>query len=243
MSVFDIFENNLKSKLDDRPIRAGQNRVLPRLAIQTEKPTISLRLQLAIKRLIDIVLSSFFFVAFSPFLVFIFILVRIDSGGPAIFSQYRWGKDGKLIKVYKFRSMRIEDCDPTGVEQTTENDPRLTSIGAFLRTSNIDELPQFWNVLKGDMSLVGPRCHVPGMLAAGMPYEDLVSECALRHQVRPGLTGLAQVRGFRGPTVKADKARARIASDLFYIDHFSLWLDIKIMVATILVEFRGGRGF
>ena len=243
MSVFDIFENNLKSKLDDRPLLVGKQKTLQRIAIEAERPAFSLRLQLFIKRLMDIILSIIFLVSLSPFLLFIYILVRIDSGGPAIFSQYRWGKDGKLIKVYKFRSMRIEHCDPTGVEQTTENDPRLTSIGLFLRASNIDELPQFWNVLKGDMSLVGPRCHVPGMLAAGVLYEDLVPEYHIRHHVRPGLTGLAQVRGFRGPTVKADKARARIASDLFYIEHYSLWLDIKILIATILVEFRGGRGF
>ena len=243
MSVFDIFENNLKSKLDVPPLRVGRRRGLERLAVRTQKRTISLRLQLFIKRMMDIILSFIFLLSLSPFLLFIYILVRIDSGGPAIFSQYRWGKDGKQIKVYKFRSMRIEHCDPTGIEQTTENDPRLTSIGLFLRESNIDELPQFWNVLKGDMSLVGPRCHVPGMLAAGVPYEKLVPEYHIRHRVRPGLTGLAQVRGFRGPTVKADKARARIASDLFYIEHYSLWLDIKILIATILVEFRGGRGF
>ena len=243
MSVFDIFENNSRSKLDMQPLRNGRQKALQPLLITSERQTLALHLQLFIKRLMDIVLSLIFLVSLSPFLLFIYILVRIDSGGPAIFSQYRWGKDGKRIKVYKFRSMRIAHCDPTGIEQTTENDPRLTSIGLFLRQSNIDELPQLWNVLKGDMSLVGPRCHVLGMLAGGMPYEELVPEYHIRHQVRPGLTGLAQVRGFRGPTVKAAKARARIASDLFYIEHYSLWLDIKILIATILVEFRGGRGF
>ena len=243
MSVFDIFENSLKTNLDVNPLHQSRRGAFKKPNARKHRLSLSLRVQLFLKRLMDIFLSLASLVFLSPLLLFVYILVRIDSGGPAIFSQYRWGKDGKQIKVYKFRTMRLEYCDPTGVAQTTENDSRLTAIGAFLRSSNIDELPQLLNVLKGEMSLVGPRCHVPGMLAAGVKYEELVPEYHRRHQMRPGLTGLAQVRGFRGPTVKADKARSRIVSDLYYIQNYSLWLDIKILIATVIVEFRGGRGF
>jgi lipopolysaccharide/colanic/teichoic acid biosynthesis glycosyltransferase len=159
------------------------------------------------------------------------------------FSQIRWGKGGKLIRIYKFRSMRSDMCDVTGVAQTKENDPRVTRIGAFLRKTNLDELPQLLNILKGDMSLVGPRCHVPGMLAAGMPYEDLVGEYHLRHLVRPGLTGLAQVSGFRGPTDREEAARGRINCDLDYIRTFSILADIRILFRTLVNEIRGGTGF
>ncbi|MEB2848576.1 sugar transferase, partial [Endobacterium cereale] len=118
-----------------------------------------------------------------------------------------------------------------------------TKLGAILRKTNIDELPQLLNVLKGDMSLVGPRCHAIGMLAAGIPYEDLVPDYHRRHMVKPGMTGLAQMRGLRGPTDRPGKARARIACDLHYIDKFSVWFDIRIMVGTVVSELRGGKGF
>jgi lipopolysaccharide/colanic/teichoic acid biosynthesis glycosyltransferase len=139
--------------------------------------------------------------------------------------------------------MRTDMCDASGVAQTVQNDPRITRIGAILRRTNLDELPQLLNVLKGDMSLVGPRCHAIGMLAAGMVYEELVPEYHYRHLVRPGITGLAQMRGLRGPTDRAAKARARIASDLFYVENFSVFLDIRIIVGTFISEMRGGNGF
>lgn len=163
--------------------------------------------------------------------------------GPVLFRQIRWGRDQQKIRIYKFRTMYAAECDDSGVRQTTENDPRITAVGAVLRRTNIDELPQLLNVLKGDMSLVGPRCHAIGMLAAGMPYEDLVADYHHRHQVKPGLTGLAQMRGLRGPTGSVAKARARIAADLFYVDNFSFWLDIKIILGTIHSELTCGKGF
>jgi lipopolysaccharide/colanic/teichoic acid biosynthesis glycosyltransferase len=129
------------------------------------------------------------------------------------------------------------------VNQTIKGDPRITKVGAFLRRTNLDELPQIYNVLRGDMSLVGPRCHAIGMLAGGVLYEELVPEYHDRHSMRPGLTGLAQMRGLRGPTDKPAKARARIASDLRYVENFSLLLDVKILIWTIVNEMRGGQGF
>ncbi|MFK3777059.1 sugar transferase [Agrobacterium sp. NPDC089420] len=211
--------------------------------ISEEHASSLLRGQFALKRTIDIAGASIALVALAPVLLTVAALVKLDSRGPVLFSQVRWGMNGRKIRVYKFRSMKAELGDATGVAQTVRNDPRVTRIGAVLRRTNIDELPQLINVLKGDMSLVGPRCHAIGMLAAGRPYEELVPHYHLRHRMRPGITGLAQMRGLRGPTDRSDKARARIVSDLYYVDNFSVWLDIKIMVGTVISELRGGKGF
>ena len=201
------------------------------------------RWHFACKRAMDISISATALLILAPLLVVIALVIRLESKGSPLFAQMRWGKNGKQIRVLKFRSMRTELGDPTGVAQTVRGDPRITKVGAFLRRTNLDELPQIWNVLRGDMSLVGPRCHAIGMLAGGMLYEELVVEYHKRHAVRPGLTGLAQMRGLRGPTDRPAKARARIASDLFYIENFSVGLDIKILFGTLLSELRGGQGF
>jgi lipopolysaccharide/colanic/teichoic acid biosynthesis glycosyltransferase len=203
----------------------------------------ALQSQLFMKRAIDIVVSGMALFALLPLFLFCAIAIRLESKGPVFFTQLRWGKDGKKIKVYKFRSMRADLCDVTGVQQTVKNDPRVTKFGAFLRKSNIDELPQLINVLKGDMSLVGPRCHAIGMKAAGVLYEELVPNYHLRHMMRPGITGLAQMRGLRGPTDTPAKSRARIASDLHYIQNYSVALDIKILIGTLQKEVFGGTGF
>lgn len=199
--------------------------------------------QFALKRTMDIAGASIALVALAPVLLTVAAHVKLDSRGPVLFSQVRWGMNGRKIRVYKFRSMRTDMCDATGVAQTVKDDPRITRIGAILRRTNIDELPQLINVLKGDMSLVGPRCHAIGMLAAGRLYEELVPHYHLRHRMRPGITGLAQMRGLRGPTDRSDKARARIVSDLYYVENFSVWLDVRIMVGTVISELRGGKGF
>ncbi|MBB3302896.1 lipopolysaccharide/colanic/teichoic acid biosynthesis glycosyltransferase [Rhizobium sp. BK077] len=203
----------------------------------------SARWDFFLKRLFDIYASSTALLILAPLLVVIGVLIRLETRGSPLFSQTRWGKDGKKITVYKFRSMRSEACDPSGVIQTVENDPRITFLGRILRKTNLDELPQLFNVLRGDMSLVGPRCHAIGMLAGGMLYEELVPAYHRRHSMRPGLTGLAQMRGLRGPTDRPAKARARINADLYYIDNFSFWLDLKIIFGTIAGELRGGNGF
>lgn len=201
------------------------------------------RFRLAVKRGLDISVATLALLIFLPLLLFIGILVRMTSRGPALFTQTRWGRGGSKIKVYKFRTMYQDLGDETGVAQTSMNDPRITALGAVLRRTNLDELPQLLNVIKGDMSLVGPRPHAIGMLAAGVPYEQLVPDYHRRHAMRPGITGLAQMRGLRGPTVLASKARARIAADLFYVDNFSLMLDIKIILGTLRSEVIGGSGF
>lgn len=176
-------------------------------------------------------------------MLLIALAIRMDSPGPALFRQARMGKDQRPILIHKFRTMRHDLCDHSGVTQTTANDPRVTRIGAFLRKTNLDELPQFMNVLLGDMSVVGPRCHAIGMLAAGVPYEELVPEYHLRHTVRPGITGLAQVRGWRGPTSDRVHAKARILCDLHYIENYSFSMDLRIILATLKNEIRGGTGF
>lgn len=195
------------------------------------------------KRLIDIAVSATCLIILAPFFLVVGLAIVLDSRGPVFFRQSRWGRNGKTIEVYKFRSMTTEGCDHSGLHQTVVDDPRVTRIGRFLRKANIDELPQLLNVLKGDMSLVGPRCHVIDMKAAGIPYEQLVPRYHDRHIMRPGITGLAQMRGLRGPTTSASRARARIASDLHYVENFSLWLDLKIILGTIRNEVFGGTGF
>jgi len=202
-----------------------------------------LRTQLAVKRLIDIMVSGTALLMLLPLFLVVAIAIRLESKGPVFFRQVRWGKGCKRINIYKFRSMRADLGDATGVQQTVKNDPRVTRLGAFLRSSNLDELPQLINVLKGDMSLVGPRCHAIGMKAAGVQYEELVPNYHERHQMRPGITGLAQMRGLRGPTDTPAKSRARIACDLYYIEHYSVLLDFKIAYGTVRNELVGGNGF
>jgi polysaccharide biosynthesis protein PslA len=213
-----------------------------RLSKPVLRPPIPLRTLIG-KRVMDLAISAIALLVLLPLLVIVVIAIKLDSRGPIFFRQKRWGKDCKIIEVYKFRSMHTDACDPSGITQTTVNDRRVTRIGKVLRRTNVDELPQLLNVLKGDMSLVGPRCHAIGMLAAGVPYETLVPTYHLRHAIKPGLTGLAQMRGLRGPTVRPAKARARIACDLFYIGHLSLGFDLRIMAGTVINELRGGKGF
>ena len=199
-------------------------------------------LQLAVKRAIDIAGSAVALVILAPVLLLIAAAIRMESAGPSLFIQRRWGKGGRVINVLKFRTMYSHLCDVSGVAQTQSSDPRVTRVGSFLRRSNLDELPQLWNILVGDMSIVGPRCHAIGMKAAGVLYEELVPEYHTRHRMRPGLTGLAQVRGLRGPTDRPSRARARIAADLHYVRNFSVVMDLKIISGTVIREIKGGTG-
>jgi len=170
----------------------------------------------------------------SPLLLLIAISIKLSSKGPIIFKQMRHGWDGKLIKVYKFRSMVSESLASNTFTQAKFNDPRITQIGAFLRKTSLDELPQFFNVLQGRMSIVGPRPH-PMML--NEDYKNLVDNYMKRHKVKPGITGWAQINGFRGETDTLDKMKNRVEYDLYYIENWSLWFDIKIIMKTIISGF------
>ncbi len=197
----------------------------------------------AVKRGFDIVVASLLIVILSPLLIATALAVKLTSKGPVFFAQRRWGKGNVPFRLYKFRSMHVALEDRSGIAHTVKNDPRVTAIGRFIRRTSIDELPQLFNVLRGDMSLVGPRAHVLGMHAAGVRYEDLVPEYFARHAVRPGITGLAQVRGLRGEVTDAAHAQARVNSDLEYIRTFSVWRDIRIMLATIPAVITGKAAF
>ncbi|WP_181702022.1 sugar transferase [Chthonobacter albigriseus] len=194
------------------------------------------------KRAFDFAAALIGLVALLPLLLLIAATIKLTSRGPVFFRQKRIGYQNQLFEIYKFRTMYLERCDASGVAQTTDSDPRVTPFGRFLRRLSLDELPQLLNVVKGDMSLVGPRPHVPGMLAAGVLYEELVPDYFDRHTVRPGLTGLAQVNGFRGPTTNRDMAIGRIEKDLEYVRNAGLLKDIKIIAITLVRELKGGSG-
>ncbi len=187
-----------------------------------------------IKRSTDVVLSIFILLLISPLLLLIALLIKITSPGPAIFKQRRYGLDGSDIMVYKFRSMTVME-DGAAVKQAQKNDQRLTPIGGFLRRSSLDELPQFLNVLRGTMSIVGPRPHA---VAHNEEYRKLIKGYMLRHKVPPGITGWAQVNGFRGETDTLDKMKGRIDHDLDYLRNWSLRLDLYIIFKTIWVVLK-----
>jgi lipopolysaccharide/colanic/teichoic acid biosynthesis glycosyltransferase len=198
---------------------------------------------LAAKRLIDIVGAAFGLLLLSPLLIAVAAIIKLTSSGPVFFRQERTGLDNKPFQILKFRSMYTDRCDLSGVAQTVADDPRVTPIGRIIRKTNIDELPQLINVLWGDMSLVGPRPHVPGMLAAGVRYEELVLGYERRHAMRPGITGLAQANGLRGPTSEVEPSVMRVVRDIEYIRDFSVWLDIRILFSTVINEILRGKGF
>jgi putative colanic acid biosynthesis UDP-glucose lipid carrier transferase len=167
-------------------------------------------------------------------MLLIAVAIKITSPGPVFFKQKRYGLDGKEILVWKFRSMTV--CENGSViQQASKNDKRVTPLGAFLRRSSLDELPQLFNVLQGNMSMVGPRPHAS---AHNEQYRRLIRGYMLRHKVKPGITGLAQVEGCRGETETLDKMERRIELDHRYIREWSLWLDIKILLKTFLVVWR-----
>jgi putative colanic acid biosynthesis UDP-glucose lipid carrier transferase len=184
-----------------------------------------------VKRVSDIVLGSLILVLISPLLVAIAIGVKLSSPGPVIFRQRRNGLDGDEITVYKFRSMRTMDNGPH-IKQATKDDPRITPFGAFIRKTSLDELPQFFNVLQGRMSIVGPRPHA---VAHNEQYRQIIKAYMVRHKVKPGITGWAQVNGLRGETETIDKMKARVEYDLEYLRNWSLGLDLQIIVRTVRV--------
>jgi len=184
-----------------------------------------------VKRVSDIILAAIILVLISPILLAVAIGVKLSSPGPIIFKQKRNGLDGEEIIVYKFRSMRVMDNGAV-VKQATKGDPRITRFGAFIRKTSLDELPQFINVLQGRMSIVGPRPHA---VAHNEEYRRLIKAYMVRHKVKPGITGWAQVNGYRGETETLDKMQARVEYDLEYLRNWSLALDLQIIVRTVRV--------
>ncbi|WP_429944603.1 undecaprenyl-phosphate glucose phosphotransferase [Escherichia coli] len=190
-------------------------------------------INMVFKRIEDVVVSSIILLLISPVLCTIAVIVKVTSPGPVIFRQIRYGMDGKPIRVWKFRAMTVMEND-TKVIQATKNDVRVTKVGKFLRRTSLDELPQFFNVLFGQMSVVGPRPHA---VSHNEQYRSLIQGYMLRHKVKPGITGLAQINGWRGETDTLEKMEKRIEYDLMYIRSWSVWLDLKIIFLTVFKGF------
>jgi exopolysaccharide biosynthesis polyprenyl glycosylphosphotransferase len=177
--------------------------------------------------------------ALIPVILLTSILIRLDSSGPIVFRQTRNGFNGRSFRIFKFRTMHVLEDGPV-IRQTTRNDARVTRVGRWLRRTSIDELPQLLNVLTGDMSLVGPRPHAT---AHNTEYQKLIANYACRYHVRPGITGWAQVNGLRGETPTVDMMETRVKLDLWYINNWNFWLDIKILAQTVLLMLRGQEAY
>ena len=197
-------------------------------AFQVQSPPLALVERIA-KRAFDIVFSVAALTLLSPMMLLVAIAIKLDSTGPVIFRQRRRGHANQPFRIFKFRSMSVME-DGDNIRQATRADARITRAGSFIRAYSIDELPQFWNVLRGEMSVVGPRPHA---VAHDDVYDELIVEYASRRHVKPGVTGWAQVQGFRGETSTIELMEKRIQHDLWYIDNWTLWLDFKIVIRTM----------
>jgi putative colanic acid biosynthesis UDP-glucose lipid carrier transferase len=224
------FSRYVKRKLTLESIQS-----LPVMAVRSE-PLQHVHNQV-VKRAFDIVFSALFLCTIYPVIYLIVaISIKLSSPGPVLFKQKRTGIYGEEFDCYKFRSMRMnEDADK---KQAAKNDPRITRIGHFLRRSNLDEIPQFFNVLKGEMSVVGPRPH---MLKHTELYSAIIDKYMVRHLVKPGITGWAQVNGYRGETRTMEQMEARIRYDVWYLENWNFLLDLKIVFVTIINMFTGEK--
>jgi len=192
-----------------------------------------------LKRLEDIIVSTIAIIITAPIMAAIAVAVKLESKGPVLYKQKRHGMNGKEILVWKFRSMNVMEKDHE-FKQATKDDERITRVGAFLRKTSLDELPQFFNVLTGEMSVVGPRPHA---LAHNAQYRRSICGYMQRHKVKPGMTGLAQISGYRGETETKQKMEQRVASDMEYLNNWSIWLDLKIILMTPLVLFKDDNAY
>ena len=195
--------------------------------------------QAILKEIEDRVLGALILGMLMPVFAAIALAIKLDSPGPVFFRQFRFGYGNRLIEVLKFRTMRVEATDANAERLTSRDDPRVTRLGKFLRRTSLDELPQFINVVRGEMSIVGPRPHARSAKAGGILYPHAVEAYAARHKVKPGITGLAQINGWRGETQTVEQIRQRVAHDMVYIRNWSLWLDLKIIVITAFTGFSG----
>lgn len=189
----------------------------------------------AMKRAMDLVIAGFALIVLAPLLVVVAFLIWLEDRGPVFFLQQRQGRNNRLFWIYKFRSMRVEKLDATGARSASREDDRITRIGRFIRSTSLDELPQLFNVLRGDMSIVGPRPHAIGSLAGEKRFWEVDPRYLLRHSLKPGLTGLAQIRGLRGATDSEADLSSRLQADLEYLDGWTAMRDIRIIFATVTV--------
>ncbi|WNC88135.1 undecaprenyl-phosphate glucose phosphotransferase [Paraburkholderia sp. FT54] len=192
------------------------------------------------KRVFDRLFALAALTALAPVMLVIAAAVKVNSPGPVFFRQKRKGIDGNQFEIYKFRSMRMHKEEAGKITQATRRDPRITAVGAFLRRTSLDELPQFINVLRGEMSVVGPRPHA---LEHDDIYKDLVKGYMHRYRIKPGITGWAQINGYRGETDRIEKMMGRVKLDLYYMQHWTFWLDIKIVVLTLWKGFVGSNAY
>jgi len=198
----------------------------------------------AAKNIQDRLIAGVLLVILSPLLALIALAVKLDSRGPALFKQIRHGFNNEPIEVYKFRSMYLNQTDALGLKLITRDDPRVTRVGRFIRKTSLDELPQLFNVaIKGNLALVGPRPHAPQCKAADRLYDELVDGYFARHRVKPGITGWAQVNGWRGETETVEQIVKRVEHDLYYVEHWSVLLDLRIILRTAFGGFTGRQAF
>ncbi|AFL49689.1 Undecaprenyl-phosphate glucose phosphotransferase [Sinorhizobium fredii] len=229
-----LLPDDIVSSLLQRPfVNVGGTR-----AIELQRAPLTAP-QLLRKRLFDLVLTSAALPFLLPLLAIVAALVALESRGPVLFCQRRVGFNGRPFKIYKFRTMTILEDGPV-VAQACRGDPRVTRVGSILRRTSLDEIPQLWNVLKGEMSLIGPRPHA---LAHDSEYSQIISFYTARHKVKPGITGWAQINGWRGATPQVDMMIKRVEHDMWYVNNWSAWLDIKILLLTIPRVWTGRNAF
>lgn len=216
--------------LSELPVRLVERRPLSRQAS-------------LIKSIEDRVLAAVILLLISPLMAAIALLVKIDSPGPIIFRQKRYGLNNSLIEIFKFRTLHVSQTDGDADTLVTRNDARVTRVGAFLRRTSLDELPQFFNVLRGEMSVVGPRPHALAAKAGVLQYDEIVANYGARHRVKPGITGWAQINGWRGETSTTEQIEQRVAHDFFYIANWSLLFDLRIVMRTVIGGFGGRQAY
>ena len=187
------------------------------------------------KRGLDLIVASVALIFLSPLLLLVAFAIKMDSSGPVLFRQVRVGQGNRQFRIFKFRSMRVESNDAKGDRSTGREDDRVTRVGRLIRRTSIDGLPQLFNVLRGEMSMVGPRPHALGSLAGDALFWRVSNHYWLRHALKPGITGLAQIRGFRGATDKKEDLEKRLRCDLEYLSNWSIGLDVMILVKTLPV--------
>lgn len=229
LDIHVVFDHRITDLLHGTPMEIGN---LDTISVFDSPYSGSMAI---IKRTEDIILSLFFLIITALPMLVIFSAVKLTSKGPGIFVQTRYGLNGERIKVWKFRSMRTQDDGPV-VKQATKDDPRITKVGKFIRRTSLDELPQFFNVLTGQMSIVGPRPHA---VAHNEYYRNEIPYYMIRHKVKPGITGWAQANGWRGETDELYKMQKRVEFDLYYIRHWSVFFDLKIIFLTVFKGFVG----